>query len=66
MSFAAWTTVDEMATIDYMATIGEISERIYKVRTWIETSKTRVWERHVNVGKCRAHAYAVLSKLEVK
>lgn len=66
MSFAAWTTVDEIAAIDYMATVGEIGERIYKVRSWIETSKNRAWERDVNVGKCRAHAYGVLNKLETK
>lgn len=64
----SWTTKDEMKAISYMASkkakgvaLPSTDEEIaVKLKTWLATSKTRIWNELVDVDKCRAHAESLI------
>ena len=73
-----WTTLDEIAAIDLIASgercfsrreVVEVSvrDRIFRIESWIKHSGSRVWGvavgSNVNVSKCRAHAERKLVEL---
>ena len=70
----AWTTVNELEAIDYMASskpragskqYETITQRKQKLKNYISNSYLRIWPHEVSVEQCRNHAKILLAKLEI-
>lgn len=66
----AWTTTDEIKAIAFMASdeprnniVPTIDERKHRIKTWLRTSKTRRFDRGVNVSYCRVYAEKLISDM---